>query len=248
MDGPVEIQGTKLDLSLYATGVEASNACLWVNGPVSGPGMLLNATRGHIRLTGTNTHVLGSIRQTGYGDIVLQDILSRYNRGAKWTPIGHTYMFEGDYDGGGKMIRSGQIKNVGSYIGIFGQVSGSIHNLGVEKITIETNDQSSRCGAIAGLLLGSRAEQPGQQAIPTSGEMTHCYAANNTVKAPYAGGLVGEMIDIARMSHCHGANNDLTGSYSGGIASLIRSQAKVDNCFTTERIRSCCFEDAMLYF
>ena len=73
MDGPVEIQGTKLDLSLYAAGVEASNACLWVNGPVSGPGMLLNATRGHIRLTGTNTHVLGSIRQTSYGDIVLQD-------------------------------------------------------------------------------------------------------------------------------------------------------------------------------
>ena len=168
------------------------------------------------------------------GDIVLQDILSRYNRGAKWTPIGHTYMFEGDYDGGGKMIRSGQIKNVGSYIGIFGQVSGSIHNLGVEKITIETNDDKLRCGAIAGLLLGARTEKPWQPAIPTAGTMTHCYAANNTVKAPYAGGLVGEMIDIARMSHCHGANNDLTGSYSGGIASLIRSQAKVDNCFTTE--------------
>ena len=72
-EGPIEIRGTKLNLDLYAAGVEASNACLWVNGPVSGPGMLLNSTRGHIRLTGTNTHVLGSIRQTGYGDIVLQD-------------------------------------------------------------------------------------------------------------------------------------------------------------------------------
>ena len=168
------------------------------------------------------------------GNIVLQDILSRYSRGDKWTPIGHTYKFEGDYDGGGYMIRSGKIKNVGSYIGIFGQVSGSIHNLGVEKITIDTNDDKLRCGAIAGLLLGARTEKPWQPAIPTAGTMTHCYAANNTVKAPYAGGLVGEMIDIARMSHCHGANNDLTGSYSGGIASLIRSQAKVDNCFTTE--------------
>ena len=73
MEGPIEIQGTKLDLSLYATGVEASNACLWVNGPVSGPGMLSNATRGRLYLTGTNTHVLGSIRQTGVGEIVLQD-------------------------------------------------------------------------------------------------------------------------------------------------------------------------------
>lgn len=167
------------------------------------------------------------------GDIVIQDILSHRSRGNKWTPIGHTYMFEGDYDGGGNMIRSGQIDNVGSYIGIFGQVSGSIHNLGVENITISTNSETLRCGAIAGMLLGTRAEKPGQPAIPTVGTMKHCYAANNTISAPYAGGLVGEMTDFSRMSYCHGANNTLTGSYSGGIASQILSQAKVDFCFTT---------------
>ncbi len=167
------------------------------------------------------------------GDIVIKDILSHRNRENKWIPIGHTYMFEGDYDGGGYRIRSGEIKNVGSYIGIFGQVSGSIHNLGVESIRIDTNDEKLRCGAIAGMLLGARAEQPGQPGIPTAGTMKHCYAANNTISAPYAGGLVGEMIDIARMSYCHGANNELKGAYSGGIVSQIRSQAKVDFCFTT---------------
>lgn len=167
------------------------------------------------------------------GDIVIQDILSHRSRGNKWTPIGHTYMFEGDYDGGGYRIRSGEISNVGSYIGIFGQVSGSIHNLGVENIRIDTNDEKLRCGAIAGLLLGARTEKPGQPGIPTTGTMKHCYAANNTISAPYAGGLVGEMIDIASMSYCHGANNTLTGSHSGSIVSQILSQAKVDFCFTT---------------
>ncbi len=73
IDGPVEISGTKLKMSHYDATVAASNACLWVNGPVSGPGMLLNGTRGRLYLTGTNTHVLGSIRQTGIGEFVLQD-------------------------------------------------------------------------------------------------------------------------------------------------------------------------------
>ena len=73
IDGPVEITGTKLKMSHYDATVAASNACLWVNGPVSGPGMLLNGTRGRLYLTGTNTHVLGSIRQTGIGEFVLQD-------------------------------------------------------------------------------------------------------------------------------------------------------------------------------
>ncbi len=73
IDGPVEITGTKLKMSHYDATVAASNACLWVNGPVSGPGMLANGTRGRLYLTGTNTHVLGSIRQTGIGEFVLQD-------------------------------------------------------------------------------------------------------------------------------------------------------------------------------
>ena len=73
IDGPVEITGSKLKMSHYDATVAASNACLWVNGPVSGPVMLLNGTRGRLYLTGTNTHVLGSIRQTGIGEFVLQD-------------------------------------------------------------------------------------------------------------------------------------------------------------------------------
>ena len=73
MEGPLEILGTKAQMSLYTASVEASNACLWVNGPVSGPGMLENGTRGRLYLTGTNTHVFGTLRQTGVGDFVLQD-------------------------------------------------------------------------------------------------------------------------------------------------------------------------------
>lgn len=163
------------------------------------------------------------------GDFVIQDI----TKGKSWTPIGHTNIFEGDYDGGGNRFRSGTIANTGNYIGIFGKVSGSIHHLGVENIKIENDKAEARCGAIVGQLLGSSAAKQGQYALPTAGDMNNCYAANNEVKAVYAGGLAGELINSSTMRNCHGSNNTLTGTHSAGIASQILDQAKVDNCFTT---------------
>ena len=163
------------------------------------------------------------------GDFVIQDI----NKGKNWTPIGHTHIFEGDYDGGGNRFRSGTIANTGTAIGIFGKVSGCIHHLGVENITISNGKSDTHCGAIAGLLLGTSDDQPWQYAVPTAGEIHNCYAANNTISATYAGGLVGEMINSATMSKCHGSNNTLSGSHNGGIASQILDQAKVDFCFST---------------
>ena len=73
MEGPLEIVGKKVQMSLYASGVEASNACLWVNGPVTGPGMLENNSRGRMYLTGANTSTVGTLRQTGPGSLILQD-------------------------------------------------------------------------------------------------------------------------------------------------------------------------------
>ena len=163
------------------------------------------------------------------GDFVIQDI----NKGKSWTPIGHTYIFEGDYDGGGNRFRSGTIANTGTAIGIFGKVSGCIHHLGVENITISNGKSDARCGAIAGLLIGKSDAKPGQYELPTAGEIHNCYAANNTISATYAGGLVGELTNTSIIRNCHGSNNTLSGSHNGGIASQILEQAKADFCFTT---------------
>lgn len=160
------------------------------------------------------------------GDIVVKDILALNNRGANWTPIGHTYTFYGDYDGGGRLIRSAEIEPAeGAALGIFGKVAGAVHNLGVVDVTIKTSDTGARCGAIAGMLCTDDKDDG-------AGEIRHCYAANNSINAAYAGGLVGEMKGHTSMSHCHETNNRLSGAHSGGLCSLIHNNTKVDVCFT----------------
>lgn len=160
------------------------------------------------------------------GDVLVTDVLSQNNRGGEWTPIGHQYAFEGDYDGGGNRIRNAKIANEGTAVGIFGKVLGAIHNLGAENITINNSDENARCGIIAGKLMNDSEEQ-------MTGWMRNCYSANNSVNAPYASCVVGEMEKNTSMSRCLEHNNNLGGSHAGSFASLIQENATVDMCFTS---------------
>ncbi len=168
------------------------------------------------------------------GNIRMKDVLSNNHRDSKWVPIGHTYIFEGDYDGGGKVIYDGEITDKYSAAGIFGKVAGSIHNLGVKNIRlIYTGNQwysDLNCyGAIAGLLCADDKKE-------ISGQMRDCFADQNNVQAGTygtAGALVGEMSGAATMTHCHSYKNTLSGERTGHISGRIRDNAKVDFCFTT---------------
>ena len=161
------------------------------------------------------------------GDINVEDIMEQHNRGKNWTPIGLDYVFEGDYDGGGHVIRNARMNNVnGTSLGIFGRVAGCIHNLGVETVTIFTNDKNARCGALAGILC-----QDGQGMM--AGQVRNCYAVNNDLDAYYVGGLVGEMKENTSMSHCLSIGLTRSGRSSwGSLACIIHEKAKVDLCFS----------------
>ena len=161
------------------------------------------------------------------GDIHISDVLANAGRGPNWTPIGHTCIFEGDYDGGGYMIQDGSIvgnSSMGQGLGVFGIVSGSIHNLAVKDINVSSVDQKTRCGAIAGILWSDD-----EQGV--AGWMRDCFAVTNTVHGPYSGSLVGEMLAKTSMSHCLEYNNNLSGSF-GGFCSIADNAAQIDMCFT----------------
>ena len=168
------------------------------------------------------------------GNIKMKDVLSNNHRDSKWVPIGHTYIFEGDYDGGGKVIYDGEITDKYDICGIFGKVAGSIHNLGVKDIKLiyggnQWYTRSNRYGAIAGLLCADDKKE-------ISGQMHDCFAANCNVQAGAygtAGALVGELSDAATMTHCHSYKNTISGDYIGHISGRIWDNAKVDFCFTT---------------
>lgn len=167
------------------------------------------------------------------GDILITNILSQNGRGDNWTPIGHKNTFEGNYDGDGHLIRKVQLNNVNcDAIGVFGKVSGTIHNLGVEELTLTSNNTEARCGAIAGMLC---EDAEGNKA----GNLRDCYSANNSITAPYAGGLVGEMQKATSLSHCLECRNSIFSDHLGSFSSLIHNNAKVDLCFTAGATMSC---------
>ena len=147
--------------------------------------------------------------------------------GGDWTPIGHKRVFEGDYDGdGNRIIKATNTSCNYDAIGIFGKVSGSIHNLGVEECNLQTNISNSRGAAIAGMLLRCDMEQA------TTAQMRDCYVAKDTITATYTGGLVGEMTNASIISYALESRSTLTGNMAG-IASLIGNDCQVDKCFTT---------------
>ena len=161
------------------------------------------------------------------GDIHVGDVLKNTGRGDRWTAIGHTRTFEGDYDGGGYLIRKATVANIGTGIGIFGRVMGTIHNLGVEEVTINSSETNDRCGAIAGMLVQDRYE------LSRAGSMQNCYSARNTISGPYVGCVVGEMEKNASMSHCLETANNLSGEHAGSFSSIIQENATLDMCFTS---------------
>ena len=162
------------------------------------------------------------------GDINAEVILGNHSMANQWGPIGYIQVFEGDYDGDGYRIINA--KNTGTglpYNGIFGKVSGSIHNLGVEGCDLQTSvDERTRGGAIAGILLRSDIDQS------TTAEIRNCYAASNKIRARNAGGLVGEMTNASRISHSLESRSDLN-NRCGGIVSTISNDCQVDKCFTS---------------
>lgn len=168
------------------------------------------------------------------GNIKMKDVLSNNHRDSKWVPIGHTYTFEGDYDGGGKVIYDGEISENYNPAGIFGKVAGSIHNLGVKNIKLVYTANhwlsDNKCyGVIAGMLCADDKKE-------ISGQIRDCFADQNNVQAGTygtAGALVGKLTDAATITHCHSYKNSLWGGHTGHISGRIRDNAKVDFCFTT---------------
>jgi len=149
------------------------------------------------------------------------------NTGNNWTPIGHQRVFEGDYDGGGyRIIKATNTSCDYDAFGIFGKVSGTIHNLGVENCNFQTTRANSRGGAIAGMLLRCDLEQA------TTAQIRDCYVASNTVKATYVGGMVGEMLNASIISNAMETRSVLHNTY-GSIVCLISNDCQMDKCYTS---------------
>ena len=72
-DGPIQMTGPIVNLTLYEDNAAATNASLIFDGPITSTGALMHECRGYVFMRGTNDHVIGSMRQTATGTWVLKD-------------------------------------------------------------------------------------------------------------------------------------------------------------------------------
>jgi flagellin-like hook-associated protein FlgL len=117
--------------------------------------------------------------------VLANDIdLSGYDN---WTPIGNgdfyasstylviDYVFKATFDGNGYVVSNLTHTSYDNYVGLFGTVTGTVKNLGVEDCYI--SGAGDKVGALAGYNLGT---------------IENCYSTGYVQGTSYVGGLVGD--------------------------------------------------------
>jgi len=200
------------------------------NGSAGSPYKISNGAQLAYLRQQVNNNVSGYNTSSVYyvltNDIYLNDMSNWNNWGTadpknKWTPIGTgtgspANAFAANFDGNGFAVRGVYINVTTNYAGLFGRVTGNVHDLGVEQSYIKGYE---RIGGIAGY---------------NGGNITKCYStATVTGSAIGAGGIAG--YNAGGITNCYNLG-EVTGSQSaGGIAGY--SDGSVTNCYNTVAVK-----------
>lgn len=159
----------------------------------------------------------------------------------EWTPIGKgtlntnqstTGAFAGIFDGNYHVIANLKITNTTtSYTGLFGVVTGTVKNLGIQGATNVTSVSSeAHTGSVAGLL--------------NSGRIENCYAidcnfSSSATMTSMVGGIVALIDGDSTVLNCY-ATGELKGNgYSGGIfGATFNGNSVIRNCYFVGTLRN----------
>ncbi len=158
------------------------------------------------------------------GKVFILNININFNS-KEWVPVGNKqHPFAGVFNGNGKKIYNLSINGDLQYVGLFGYITGTVMNLGIDSGTIVpiTSGASAYVGSIAGCV---------------SGMIENCYSKAtinvNVKNMVYAGGLVGytESTAIIRNSFASGNIKIISSdsmSYAGGLVG--NNKGKIISC------------------
>ncbi|MEM9984396.1 MAG: SdrD B-like domain-containing protein, partial [Bacteroidota bacterium] len=135
--------------------------------------------------------------------------------GQSFTPIGKPGQpFAGTFNGDNFVISNLQVTATGTNdgTGLFGQCAGTITDLGMSNILINSPG-TNRCGAIAGQLLG--------------GTILRCYSEGGSINVGgngWVGGIVGVIFNgaIATVEDCYSSTSITAGWGKGGVVGQTR--------------------------
>lgn len=191
------------------------------NGSLSNPFLITNCTQLQEMMYNLSANYsLGN-------DIDCSDTVN-WNSGAGFIPVGNctglpclpSYTFTGNFEGNNFTISDLYINSSKNYVGLFGDVNGSIRNLGLINESVTTS--SNVLGGIAGVLDGSLSDS---------------YATGNVTGVWYVGGLVGISYANLSISNSYAAGNIRgTGDSVGGLIGNIQGTLSLSNSYSAENV------------
>jgi hypothetical protein len=182
----------------------------------------------------TNQAELNAIRTNLSGNyILLNDIVLDGN---SWLPIGNdTDPFTGVFNGNNHTIAGLYININAIYAGLFGYLTGSVSDLGVEIATggIYNHFNPPESPPIA------RGTTGGIAGYVNGGSIVNSYTIGNVTSSgsfAYAGGIAG-VINNSSIINSYSNGNITSGEYAGGIAGVVIDGSVITGSYSTGNIK-----------
>ena len=143
--------------------------------------------------------------------------------GKDWTPIGTSFgnSYTGTFDGNGKTITGLTVTGSDNYAGLFGNLSGTVKDVTLKDVKIESNNEISAVGGVAGYSFGGKIE--------------NCSVSGSVSGSGIAGGVVGYQSG-GFLTGCSSSATVNAGNAAGGVAGLTDSGATLTACYATDDV------------
>ena len=147
--------------------------------------------------------------------------------GIDWTPIGtdltNSYSYKGTFDGGGHTISGLTVTGSNEYAGLFGRIGsgGTVKNVTLKDVKIESNHSSGYVGGVAGWSFG--------------GNIENCSVSGSVSGTTFAGGVVGSQWG-GSITGCNSSATVKGVIFAGGIAGETNSGASLTGCYATDDV------------
>ena len=143
--------------------------------------------------------------------------------GTNWTPIGidYNHQYAGTFDGGDHTITGLTVTGSDNYAGLFGNLSGTVKDVTLKDVKIESNNEISAVGGVAGYSFGGKIE--------------NCSVSGSVSGSGIAGGVVGYQSG-GFLTGCSSSATVNAGNAAGGVAGLTDSGATLTACYATDDV------------
>ena len=180
-------------------------------------------------------------------------------KGIDWTPIGKddNKAYTGTFDGNGKTITGLTVTGSDQYAGLFGYIGsgGTVKNVVLEGVQIESDNDMSDVGGVAGWSFGGKIENcsvsgsvsgrctaggvVGQQ---FGGSITLCGSSATVKGTGEVGGVAGKTDNSATLTACYATGNvtferaSTINTFAGGVVGSNGTGSILTACYATGNV------------